>query len=375
MLFENPSYENNQGEDDMKMIFRWFPGGDDSVTLEQIRQIPGITGVAAMLTDIPVGEEWPLDRLIKLREEVNAAGLELEVIESINVHEDIKKGLPSRDKYIENYIKSIENLSKIGVKCLCYNLMPVMDWLRSELAYPLKDGSTAMAYNHEEVLKLNPAAVANEMIGNSKGFSLPGWEPERMGVMSADIEFYQSLPEEQFWSNLKYFLDAVIPYAEKYDVKMAIHPDDPPFSIFGLPKVINNIDKIRKFLSMNSSPYNGLTICTGSLGGDLSNDLPAIISEFVSQGRVHFAHIRNVKHSSEKNFTESAHYSPCGDLDMYEIVKAFHDNGFTGYIRPDHGRMIWGEQARPGYGLYDRALGANYLLGLWEAIHKSSQKR
>ncbi len=358
----------------MKMIIRWFPGSDDSVTLEQIKQIPGVTGVAAMLSDIPVGEIWPMSRLEALRDEVNTAGLELEVIESVNIHEDIKKGLPSRDKYINNYIKTIENLSKVGVKCLCYNFMPVMDWLRSELAHPLEDGSTALAYNHDTILKMNPASIAEGMIENAGGYSLPGWEPERLAAMSEDIKFYQNMSTEQYWSNMKYFLDAVIPYAEKYDIKMAIHPDDPPFSIYGLPKVINSAENIRKFLSLNDSIYNGLTLCTGSLGADLNNDIPAIVSEFASQGRIHFAHIRNIKHSDKMIFTESAHYSPCGDLDMYRVVKAFYDNGFNGYIRPDHGRMIWGEIARPGYGLYDRALGANYLLGLWEAIDKSSNK-
>lgn len=357
----------------MKMIIRWFSNGDDSVTLEQIRQIPGVTGVATMFSDIPVGEVWPLQRLKALRNEIQAAGLELEVIESVNIHEDIKKGLPSRDKYISNYIKTMENLSKINIKCLCYNFMPVMDWARSNLEYPLEDGSTVLAYNHEEVLRMNPSMIADNMLDNAKGYTLPGWEPERMCLMSEDIEFYQKITIEQYWENMKYFLDAVIPYAEKYDIKMAIHPDDPPFSIFGLPKAINNVENIRKFLSLNSSPYHGLTFCTGSLGADRKNDIPAMIQEFAAQGRIHFAHIRNIKHSEDKVFTESAHLSQCGDLDMYQIVKAFHDNGFDGYIRPDHGRMIWGEQARPGYGLYDRALGANYLMGLWEAIEKSKQ--
>lgn len=357
----------------MKMIIRWFPGGDDSVTLEQIRQIPGIAGIAAMLSDIPVGEIWPLERLEALRNEVQAAGLELEVIESVNIHEDIKKGLPSRDKYIENYIKTIENLSKIDIKCLCYNFMPVMDWVRSDLAFPLEDGSTAMAYDHEAVLKMNPTTIGEGMLGNSKGFTLPGWESDRLSKMSEDIAFYQEMSTEQYWDNLKYFLDAVLPYAEKYDIKMAIHPDDPPFEIYGLPKVINNVENIRRFLSLNASPYNGLTICTGSLGADLANDIPSIVSEFTSQGRVFFAHIRNVKHFDERVFTETAHLSECGDLDMYQVVKAFHENGFNGYIRSDHGRMIWGEHARPGYGLYDRAIGSNYLLGLWEAVDKSTR--
>jgi mannonate dehydratase len=357
----------------MKMILRWFAGGDDSVSLKQIKQIPGVSGICTMLSDIPVGEVWPLERLIALKEEVNAAGLELEVIESVNIHEDIKKGLPTRDKYIKNYIKTIENLSKVGVKCLCYNFMPVMDWMRSELAFELPDGSTALAYNHEEVLKMNPAAIADGILNNSKGYYMPGWEPERMGKMGEDIKFYQKMTTEDYWNNMKYFLDAVIPYAEKYDVKMAIHPDDPPFSVFGLPKVINSAENIRKFLSLNNSKYNGLTLCTGSLGADLNNDIPAILAEFSAQGRIHFAHVRNIKHSEEMVFTEAAHPSECGDLDMYKIIKALYDNGFEGYIRPDHGRMIWDEQARPGYGLYDRALGATYLLGLWEAIDKASK--
>jgi mannonate dehydratase len=358
----------------MKMIIRWFSGGDDSVTLKQIRQIPGVTGVVTMISDIPVGEIWPLSRLEVVRSEIREAGLELEVIESVNVHEDIKKGLPTRDKYIDNYCKTIENLSKVGVKCLCYNFMPVLDWARSNLAYPLDDGSTALAYDHNTVLKMKPSKIAEEMLGNSQGYTLPGWEPERLKLMSADIEFYQNVTEEQYRENLKYFLDAVIPYAEKYDVKLAIHPDDPPFSIYGLPKLINNAENIRKFISLNTSPYNGLTFCTGSLGANMNNDTPAMVCEFAAQGRIHFAHIRNIRHLEEKVFTETAHLSSYGDLDMYRVVKAFYDNGFDGYIRPDHGRMIWGEIARPGYGLYDRALGAVYLSGLWEAIDKNSHK-
>lgn len=357
----------------MKMILRWFPGGDDSVTLEQINQTPGISGVATCLPDIPVGEIWPLQRLITLKEMINAAGLEIEVIESVNIHEDIKKGLPSRDKYIENYIETINNLSKIDIKCLCYNFMPVIDWARSDLAFSLADGSTAMSYRHEQVLQMDPSKMADVMMNKAQGYSLPGWEPERLKSMAMDIEFYQSMTTDDYWANMKYFLDAVIPHAEKCDLKMAIHPDDPPWSLYGLPKVIINSEKIRTFLSLNDSSYNGLTLCTGSLGANQDNDLPAMIREFSSQGKVPFAHIRNIKHLSSLDFDESAHISEYGDLDIFEIVRAFHDSGFNGYIRPDHGRMIWGEKARPGYGLYDRALGANYIYGLWEAISKMKQ--
>ncbi len=358
----------------MKMIMRWFPFGDDSVTLQQIRQVPGVSGVATCLPAVPVGEVWPRETLAKLKAEINAAGLEMEVIESVNIHEDIKKGLPGRDRHIENYQRTLRNLAEAGIKCLCYNFMPVIDWARSDLAHTLPDGSTVLSYRHDQVVNLNPASMAKAMEGKARGYSLPGWEPARLGAMAADIEFYQSMTREDYWKNMKYFLDAVIPVAEQVDIRMAIHPDDPPWPLYGLPKVISSAENIRTFLSLNPSRYNGLTLCSGSLGADLANDIPAIVREFSGQGRVHFAHIRNVKHLNEKDFDEAAHLSACGDLDMFEIVKAYYDTGFDGYIRPDHGRMIWGEQARPGYGLYDRALGITYLLGLWEAIDKMSKK-
>ncbi|MBR6405347.1 MAG: mannonate dehydratase [Lachnospiraceae bacterium] len=354
----------------MKTILRWFPDGDDSVTLKEIRQIPGVSGVAACLPRIPVGEVWPLDRLKSLRDEINAYGLECEVIESVNIHEDIKKGLPSRDRYIDAYIATIRNLAAIGVRCLCYNFMPVMDWIRSDLAAPAADGSTVMEYIHDTVIHMSPDQLADAMSGKARGYSLPGWEPERIRLMQADIEFYRGMTQDDYWANLKYFLDAVVPAAEQCSVALAIHPDDPPWQLFGLPKVITNAENIRRFLSLNNSRYNGLTLCSGSLSADMDNDIPAMIREFGGMGRIHFAHVRNIRHTSPIDFQECAHMSACGDLDMFEIMRAYHDVGFDGYLRPDHGRMIWGEKARPGYGLYDRALGVQYLLGIREALEK-----
>ena len=354
----------------MKTILRWFPDGDDSVTLKEIRQIPGISGVAACMPHIPVGEVWPLDRLKSLRDEINAYGLECEVIESVNIHEDIKKGLPSRDRYIDAYIATIRNLAAIGVRCLCYNFMPVMDWIRSDLAAPAADDSTVMEYIHDTVIHMSPDQLADAMSGKARGYSLPGWEPERIRLMQADIEFYRGMTQEDYWANLKYFLDAVVPAAEQCGVALAIHPDDPPWQLFGLPKVITNAENIRRFLSLNNSRYNGLTLCSGSLSADMDNDIPAMIREFGGMGRIHFAHVRNIRHTSPVDFQECAHMSACGDLDMFEIMRAYHDVGFDGYLRPDHGRMIWGEKARPGYGLYDRALGVQYLLGIREALEK-----
>lgn len=354
------------------MVFRWFAGGHDKITLDNIRQIPGVSGVVTSLLDIPVGEVWPLERVVDLKKEINSYGLEVEVIESVNIHEDIKLGVKSRDRYIEAYIDTMKNLSQIGIKVICYNFMPVLDWARSDLARPLSDGSTTMSYNHEFISNIDPRNLASQFGEQSNGFELPGWEPDRLKEMSSTIEKYKDISEDGYWNNMKYFLDSVIPYAEEYDIKLAIHPDDPPWPIFGLPRVLTSRDNIRKFLNLNKSPYNGITLCTGSLGSNINNDIPAIASEFADEGRVHFAHIRNLKFESERDFYECAHLSRCGSLDLFKIVKALYDAGFNGYIRPDHGRMIWGETGRPGYGLYDRALGATYLQGLWEAIDKMS---
>ncbi|MBR5975079.1 MAG: mannonate dehydratase [Clostridiales bacterium] len=357
----------------MKMVFRWWPNGDDTVTLSQIRQIPGVSGVATMFADIPAGEVWPKETILALRDEVHEAGLQMEVIESVNIHEDIKKGLPTRDAYIANYITTMKNLSEAGVKCICYNFMPVMDWFRSNLETPLSDGSFAMGYEHAKAAGLTLPKMIAAMMDGSHDLTLPGWEPERFPAMAKDIEFYQNVSAEEYFKNISYFLSAVMPYAEEYDLDFGVHPDDPPWPLFGLPKVIGNAESIRTFLSLHDSKRNGLTLCTGSLGANPENDVPAMAREFASMGRVPFVHLRNVKHTSERDFHESAHLSSDGDLDMYAIVAALHDSGFDGYIRPDHGRRIWDEVSRPGYGLYDRALGAAYIQGLWEAVEKSSK--
>ncbi len=343
----------------MQMTFRWY-GKDDPVTLEKIRQIPGVTGIVSAIYDIPVGEVWPYERIMELKKEVEEAGLELSVIESVPVHEDIKTGDGNRDRYIANYCETLRNLAKAGIYCVCYNFMPVFDWTRSDLKHELSDGSNALSYAEETVLDMNP--LTGEL-------SLPGWDASYTKEgMKALLEKYKSISEEDLWDNLKYFLDRVIKVAEEVKVKMAIHPDDPPWSIFGLPRIITNKKNLERFLKLYDSKYNGLTLCSGSLGVDPENDIIDLVNSFTD--RIHFAHIRNIKITGERCFEESAHKTECGSLDIFGIIKAYHDNGFDGFIRPDHGRMIWGETGRPGYGLYDRALGAVYINGIWEALEK-----
>ncbi|WP_111572616.1 mannonate dehydratase [Halanaerobium saccharolyticum] len=355
----------------MKMIFRWFGENDDSVSLKEIKQIPGVTGVVSALSDIPVGEVWPVDKIKELKNKINDAGLELEVIESVNVHEDIKVGLASRDKYIENYKITLENLASEGIKVVCYNFMPVFDWLRSDLAEELEDGSTTMSYDEEWINNTDPVKLVEEFDKGAEGFSLPGWEPERLAELKDIMNKYENIDENDLFDNLKYFLEKILPVCEENDIKMAIHPDDPPWPIYGLPRIMTGKENIRKFLDMVDNPYNGLALCSGSLGSNPENSVPGLIREFGD--RIHFGHVRNLKFDGNGKFHETSHLSSDGSLDLFEIMKAYYDIGFDGYIRPDHGRMIWDEKARPGYGLYDRALGATYINGLWEAIIKMNK--
>ena len=334
----------------MKMTLRWYGSRFDTVTLKQIRQIPGVHGVITTLYDTAPGDVWSRERIRALKEEVEKAGLKIAGIESVNVHDAIKTGVPERERYIENYIQTLEHLGQEDIHLVCYNFMPVFDWTRTELARVRPDGSTVLAYTQKAVDAIHPEEMFETIAGEMNGTVMPGWEPERMAHVK----------------------ELFMPVCDKYDINMAIHPDDPAWSVFGLPRIIINKDNILRMLKMVDNPHNGVTFCSGSYGTNLENDLPDMIRSF--KGRIHFAHVRNLKFISPDNFEEAAHLSADGSFDMYEIMKALYDIGFTGPIRPDHGRMIWDEVAMPGYGLYDRALGASYLNGLWEAIDKASTR-
>ena len=352
----------------MKMTLRWFGEGNDSVELWKIRQIPGVTGVITTLYNIPVGEAWTYEDIMEMKNKVEASGLKVEGIESVNIHDSIKIGLPDRDKYIENYITTLENLAKADIKLVCYNFMPVFDWTRSELAKKRDDGSTVLSYDQDKIDEINPDEMFKQIDSNSQGFVMPGWEPERLAHVKELFEAYKDVGEQNLFDNLVYFLKKIQPVCEKHGIMMAIHPDDPAWPVFNLPRIINNKENILKLLNAVDSKFNGLTLCTGSLGSNPDNDICDIIK--ATKGRVHFAHIRNLRHHSPGKFEEAAHLSRDGSMDMYKIMKTLYETGFDGPIRPDHGRMIWGEVAMPGYGLYDRALGATYLNGLLEDIEK-----
>lgn len=357
----------------MQMTLRWYGSKYDTVTLKQIRQIPGVTGVISTLYGTAPGEVWEMDDILALKTEIEAAGLQLAGIESVNIHDAIKIGSPDREQYIENYITTLERLGQAGIHMVCYNFMPVFDWTRTELARMRPDGSTVLAYNQAAVDAIDPAKMFESIAGDMNGTVMPGWEPERMAHVKELFEMYKDVDDEKLFANLKYFLERIMPTCDKYNINMAIHPDDPAWSVFGLPRIIINKQNILRMMKMVDNPHNGVTFCSGSYGTNLENDLPDMIRSL--KGRIHFAHVRNLKFNSPTDFEEAAHLSSDGTFDMYEIMLALYDIGFDGPIRPDHGRMIWDEVAMPGYGLYDRTLGATYLNGLWEAIEKSHKQK
>lgn len=302
---------------------------------------------------------------------MEAAGLHISGIESVNVHDAIKTGAADRDVYIGRYIETLENLGQEDIHLVCYNFMPVFDWTRTELARLRPDGSTVLAYTQEAVDRLDPETMFSSIAGDMNGTVLPGWEPERMARVKELFAMYRGVDEERLFENLRYFLEQIMPVCRKYDIRMAIHPDDPAWSVFGLPRIMTNKENVLRIMDMVDDPHNGVAFCTGSFGTSRANNLPDMIRAL--KGRIHFAHVRNLKFNSPTDFEEAAHLSSDGSFDMYQIMKALYDTGFSGPIRPDHGRMIWGEEAMPGYGLYDRALGAAYLNGLWEAIEKGEK--
>ena len=343
----------------MRMSFRWY-GPDDRVTLANIRQIPGVRDIVSAVYDVPVGDAWPEANVSRLVDQVNDAGLALSVVESIPVHESIKLGLSDRDRYIDAYAQSVERVGAAGVPVVCYNFMPVFDWMRTDLAFPLPDGSTTLTFSDDALARIDLSKGTGE---------LPGWSTAYdAATLEQLLAQWRAVTSEALWEHLSYFLERIVPVAASAGVKLAIHPDDPPWSIFGLPRIITNAASLRRLLSLVDHPANGLTFCTGSMASSDENDVPAMVREFAERGRIHFMHCRNVRRTGPRAFNEVAHPSAFGDVDMRAVLSALSEHGYTGPMRPDHGRMIWGETGRAGYGLHDRALGAMYLQGLWEGV-------
>ena len=348
----------------MKMSFRWY-GQDDPVSLKYISQIPNMRSVVSAVYDVKPGQVWPEESIKRVKDDCEKNGLIFDIVESIPVPEDIKLGSANADELIEVYCENIRRCAKYGVKCVTYNFMPVFDWTRTQLDKEAPDGSTSLVMYWEQMQGLDPLV---------DDIDLPGWDASYTKDEIKELfKKYAEIGEEGLWKNLETFLKKIIPVAEECGVRMAIHPDDPPYPIFGLPRIITNEENLDRFLKIVDSPANSLCLCTGSLGCAKFNEIPKMVRKYSAMDRIAFMHIRNVLVMDDGSFEESGHLSKCGSIDMYEVVKALVETGFDGYVRPDHGRMIWGETGRPGYGLYDRALGAAYINGLFEACEKATK--
>lgn len=386
----------------MKETFRWF-GTPDSVTLSDIRQT-GAAGVVTALHQIPNGEIWPISEIQKVKNEIEKSGLEWSFIESIPVHENIKLRQGDYTKRIKNYKQSLQNVALCGIKNVCYNFMPVLDWTRTHLFWELEDGSTALRFDKIEMAVFEAfimqSNVLDKTYSNSilqeaeKCFSnMTSYEKQRLEYsilkglpgtvddltipkFKEMIAQYKEITHTDLKSNLSYFLNEIIPIAEELGIKMAIHPDDPPFDIMGLPRIIKSEDDLDDLVNFIDSPSNGITFCTGSLGANSKNDLPKMIEKF--KERIHFLHLRNVKREENGSFYEDHHLE--GSSDMYEIVKAVlkieKERNTILPMRPDHGHQMLSDLKTndnyAGYSAIGRLKGLAELRGLSMGITKSN---
>lgn len=271
----------------MKMTFRWY-GEKDCIPLQYIKQIPGMSGIVTAVYDTPVGEVWEEEKIARLKKLCDEAGLAMEVIESVPVHEDIKLGKPSRDKLIANYAQTIRNLGKYGVNCICYNFMPVFDWFRTDLHYVQENGAVCLAYKEADFQKLD-----------KHNLRLPGWDesytPEQLNGL---LKEYEGMTHETLFANLVYFLNGILPACDETEINMAIHPDDPPWDIFSLPRIVGREEDYNKLFAAVPNKHNGITFCTGSLGAGRFNDLPKMAAKYAS--RIYFAHLRQLNQACSR---------------------------------------------------------------------------
>lgn len=390
----------------LEQTFRWF-GPNDEVTLADIVQT-GATGIVTALHHIPCGEEWTDEEIKKRKKIIEDAGLTWSVVESVNIHESIKIGEPERDKYIEIYIKSLQNLAANGLSVVCYNFMPVLDWTRTHLDYRLKNNASALRYDaialtafdlyileRDEAFKINSPeqqAAAKEylesqsadeikLLTNTIMAGLPGTdEVFTVEEFRQHLKRYANVDQQKLKENLSYFLNGIMPAAEEVGIKMCIHPDDPPFPILGLPRVVSTEADLKDVVNFVKSPSNGITFCTGSLGANPANDLPGMVERLGSD--IHFVHLRNVQREADGSFHEAEHLS--GSTDMYAVMKNIileqqkRDKAgrtdVTIPIRPDHGHKIlddWNRNTYPGYSIIGRLKGLAELRGLELGIKRS----
>jgi mannonate dehydratase len=395
----NYSDINNQAG--LHETWRWF-GPNDEVSLKSIRQA-GAKGIVSALHQIPHGDLWPLDELKKRAELISAAGLEWKIVESIPVHEKIKTRTGNYHELLDNYRQSLVNVAACGIQTVCYNFMPVLDWTRTTLDYTLDDGAKALRFDMTDlavfdmyILKRSGAeadypdsiceAAERKFASASREWlralsdtvlmGVPGEASTTTKSLLESIEIYKDIGHHGLRENLFYFLESIMDTCSKNNIRMTIHPDDPPFDIMGLPRIASSREDLMRIITAVDHPSNGICFCTGSLGAGKNNDLPDILKAV--GGRVYFAHLRNVCKEPDGSFYEASHLG--GDIDMYEVVKELmHIQSGRGEalpFRPDHGHQILDDLNKttfPGYSAIGRLKGLGELRGLAMGIQRSEQ--
>lgn len=384
---------------ELLQTWRWF-GPQDPVSLQDVRQA-GATGIVSALHHVPHGDVWTVEEIRKRQEEITSAGLSWDVVESVTVHESIKTRTAQYQYYIDNYKYTLRNLATCGIKIVTYNFMPVNDWTRTTLDYLMPDGSKALYFNWYDlavfdvhILKRENAAssysseilqeaekrfqdYSTEQLEHLAGvvmFGIPGEKKQTVEGMRTELQRYDGIDHAALRENLAYFLQQIVPVAEDAGIRLAIHPDDPPFSILGLPRIVSNANDLDFILSVVDSPANGLCFCTGSLGANPRNNLVEMIKK--AGTRINFVHLRNTRRDAVGNFFEDDHLG--GDTDMYAVMKAIlelqqqlpHPLPF----RPDHGHQMMDDLEKttnPGYSAIGRMRGLAELRGLQLGILRS----
>ncbi|MEY8759077.1 mannonate dehydratase [Chryseobacterium tongliaoense] len=390
----------------MEKTWRWF-GKKDNIKLDMLRQI-GVEGIVSALHDIPNGEIWPLEAINDYKNYIESFGLRWSVVESLAVSESVKYGGEDRDRLIDNYIKSLENLGRAGVTTVCYNFMPVLDWARTDLYYQWKDGSSSLYFDkakfaYFEIYILEREGAENDyspeilekareldnsmteegkndlvdsIIVKTQGFvngNIKEGDQNPVAIFKNLLSLYDGIDKDQLRRNMKYFLEKIMPVCEEWNIQMCVHPDDPPFSLLGLPRIVTCEEDIDWILNAVNNPHNGLTFCTGSLSAGLQNDVPKLAKKYAS--RTKFIHLRSTRVFDNGDFIEAHHLEGRGKI--VEVIRIFEKENPDLSMRIDHGRLLTDDMDKgynPGYSFLGRMLALGQIEGVMAAVKAELQK-